>query len=98
MNNFSDIIKNEKLTLVDFYTEWCAPCKAMIPILEELKSSAEDKVTVLKIDAEKNQQISTMYQIRNVPTFFLFKNGNVLWKHSGHISLNNLKEIINQFQ
>ena len=97
MNNFSDVIKNDKLTLVDFFTEWCAPCKAMNPILENLKSSIGNKVDIVKVDAERNQDVAIQYQVRNVPTFILFKNGNVLWRKSGSISFNDLNNIINQY-
>jgi len=97
MKTFLDTIKNDTPTLVDFYAEWCSPCKSMNPILEELKSSIGNKATILKIDVEKNQQVSQQYQVRNVPTFILFKNGNILWRHSGSISLSNLNKIISQY-
>lgn len=96
MENFNDIIKSGKLTLVDFYATWCGPCKMMHPVLEQLKEDLGESIRIIKIDVDKNEAISAQYRIMSVPTFMLFKNGEALWRQSGTIRLNDFKNLISQ--
>ncbi|MDZ7758057.1 MAG: thioredoxin [Rhodohalobacter sp.] len=93
---FNDIIKGDTPVLVDFYADWCGPCKMMGPILKDLKKRLGDNINIIKIDAEKNPQAAIKYQVRGVPSLILFKNGQILWQQSGVVQAAQLEQIINQ--
>ena len=93
---FNDIINGEKPVLVDFYADWCGPCKMMNPILKDLKKSMGDAINIIKVDAEKNADAAIKYNVRGVPTLILFKNGQILWQQSGVVQAKQLEQIINQ--
>ncbi len=97
MENFNDIIKSDSLTLVDFFATWCGPCKMMHPVLEQLKDDLGESIRIIKLDVDKNENLSTQYNIQSVPTLMLFKNGDVVWRQSGAMSLNELKSLIAQY-
>lgn len=83
METFQQIINGEKPVLIDFYATWCGPCKAMSPIVEALGKELQGQARVLKIDVDKNQTLAAQYQIQAVPTFMIFKKGQVVWKKAG---------------
>ena len=91
MGKFNEIIKSSVPTLVDFYATWCGPCRAMNPVLDQLKNDMGNQIRVLKIDVDKNPDVADKFKIRGVPTFMLFKNGEVKWRQSGGMDLNTLK-------
>ena len=94
MSNFSHIINKNTLVLVDFFAEWCGPCKMMSPVLKEVKDQLGDSVTIIKIDVDKNQGLAATYQVRGVPTFLLFKNGSQIWRQSGMLQKEDLIKLI----
>jgi thioredoxin 1 len=96
MAGFNDIIRSRETVLVDFSAEWCGPCKMMKPILEELKSKMGEKVTILKVDVDKNPKVAAAYKIQGVPTLILFQNGAVTWRKSGVVQARDLQTIIQQ--
>ena len=98
MEKFNEMINGEQLTLVDFFATWCGPCKMMHPILEQLKEKMGDDIRILKVDVDKNEALSMHYRIQSVPTLLLFKKGEMLWRQSGAMSLNDLMQKISQLQ
>lgn len=96
METFSQIISGNQLVLVDFYATWCAPCKMMHPVLEQLKEKQADRLRIIKIDVDKNPSLATQYQIQSVPTLIAFREGNVLWRQSGALSLSQLIKTLDQ--
>lgn len=93
-SSFSEIIKGETTVLVDFFADWCGPCKSLAPILKDVKSDLGDSIKVIKIDVDKNQALATQYQVRGVPTMILFKNGKQVWRQSGVVPKHDLLQII----
>lgn len=97
MSKFSEIINKEEPVLVDFFAEWCGPCKMMAPILKEVKDSLGSAVSILKIDVDKNQALAAKYAVKGVPTLLLFKNGQQVWRQSGVVQKSELISIINKY-
>jgi len=93
---FTDLINGDTPVLVDFYADWCAPCRMMAPILQELKQEMGEKLTIVKIDTDRNQQVAAKYQIRSIPTLILFHKGKLLWQQPGVMPLHQLKMVIEQ--
>ena len=98
MATFAEILAKEKLVLVDFFAEWCGPCKMMAPVLKDLKTKVADKATILKMDVDKNSAMAAAYQVQGVPTLILFKNGQIVWRQSGVVSAQQLQQLIDQNQ
>ena len=97
MNKFQDIIAGDTPVLVDFFAEWCGPCKMMKPVLEELNKKMGNKIIILKIDIDKNISLSSEYRIQSVPTLVLWKQGEIIWRQSGALSLNELEQILSSY-
>ncbi len=93
---FQEIIAQDKPVLVDFFAEWCGPCKTMAPILNDLKKRVGEQASIIKIDVDKNPQVATAYQVQGVPTLILFKKGKSVWRKSGVVMVNDLEKLINE--
>ena len=97
METFKDLINAPQPVLVDFYADWCGPCKAMNPVIKEVAQSIQGKARVIKVDIDKSDEAARSYGVQAVPTFILFKNGKIVWRHSGMIDKNSLLNVIQQF-
>jgi thioredoxin 1 len=95
--SFKDLIQSEKPVLVDFYADWCGPCKAMAPALEQLSSKTGDHLKVIKINVDKNQQAAAAYQVQSIPTLILFQKGQIKWRQAGALSLGQLEAVVKKF-
>jgi len=95
MSSFNDIINKDEPVLIDFFATWCGPCKALAPVLEQVKDAVGDKATILKVDVDKNQPLAAKLNVRGVPTLVLYKNGKQLWRQSGVVPK---QEIIKQIE
>ena len=97
MSNFNELINSGKPVLVDFYADWCGPCKMMQPVLQELKSSIGDRATIVKINVDRNPEAAAAFGIQGVPTLILFRNGAVQWRQSGVVPARQLKAVIEKY-
>lgn len=93
-NRFQHIINSNKMVLVDFYADWCIPCKQVPPILKQVKVELNESLRIIKVNVDKNPLIATKYQIRNLPTVIIFKNGELIWKGMGVIDIEDIKTVI----
>lgn len=97
MEKFKDVIAGNTPVLVDFYATWCQPCRAMHPVLEEVKKTLGDKIRIIKIDIDRYQVVAEEYRIQSVPTLLLFRNGEMLWRQSGMMSKPDLLATLDPF-
>jgi thioredoxin 1 len=96
-SSFNKLISAEIPVLVDFYADWCGPCKMLAPILKQVKDQMGDAVKIVKIDVDKNQALAAKYQVRGVPTMILFKAGNLLWRQSGVLQKEDIVKILKSY-
>lgn len=96
MAGFNEIIRSGKPVLVDFFAEWCGPCKVLAPTLRQAKDKFGEKVVILKIDVDKNPAVARQFGIQGVPTLILFKDGNILWRQSGVVPLPAIVQVLEQ--
>jgi thioredoxin 1 len=94
---FSELINGERPVVVDFFAEWCGPCKAMKPILEDFKRNLGEKAVVLKVDVDKNPAAAQAYQVRGVPTLAIFKKGAIVWRQAGVVSADQLEAAVRPY-
>lgn len=97
MEKFEDIIKSEKPVLIDFFATWCGPCKMMHPVLEELHQKVGEKARIIKIDIDKNQELSAVYNVRSVPTLMIFQNGEMKWRVAGVQPIQTLEQELEKY-
>jgi thioredoxin 1 len=98
MDSFNQLINGDQPVLVDFFAEWCGPCKTMAPILQETKSKLGAAAKIVKIDIDRNQQAAAAYQVRSVPTLMLFKKGKIVWQQSGVVPAAQLIRLFEQYK
>ena len=94
MSSFNQIIQSDKPVLVDFFATWCGPCQMLAPLLKEVKANLGERISIIKIDVDKNQAVAAQYQVRGVPTMILFQNGKQLWRQSGVLSKEDIIKVI----
>jgi len=94
LGKFKNIINSSRPVLVDFYADWCGPCKQMPSILKQVKEEMRDQVRIIKVDVDRNPHIASKYQIRSIPTVMIFKNGEAKWTGQGVRSVNEIKMMV----
>jgi thioredoxin 1 len=85
MGAFNDLIQSDMPVLVDFYADWCQPCKAMSPVIQDVAKAVAGKGKVVKVNIDKNQEAARHYNVSAVPTFIIFRKGQVVWRYAGMI-------------
>lgn len=93
---FQNIIKSNKLVLVDFYSDWCIPCKQIPQILKQIKEEIDENFRIVKVNVDKNPMIATKYQIRSLPTIILFQKGEIIWTSLGIPSIDEVKSVVSK--
>lgn len=94
-NSFADTVENNEVVLIDFYADWCGPCKAIHPTLEKLAEEFDGKATIAKVNVDENPELSAQFKIRSIPTLLFFKNGEMVKGYAGLQSKNALSKDLN---
>ncbi|WP_319227770.1 thioredoxin [Draconibacterium orientale] len=94
---FKNIINCKRPVLVDFYADWCGPCKQMPAILKQVKAELKENIKIIKVDVDRNPNIASKYQIRSIPTLMLFKDGELKWSGMGVRPAHEVKSIVEQY-
>lgn len=97
MSKFSELINQPQPVLVDFYADWCGPCRTLAPILVQVASEVEGKAKIIKVNVDNNPAAAAHYNVRSVPTLLLFKNGKEVWRHSGVLPQHELIKVLGRF-
>ena len=96
-SRFIQIIKSEKPVLVDFYADWCQPCKQIQPVLKDMKNAFKENIRILKVNVDQNPLIANQFQVKSIPTLILFKSGNIKWTNEGFVPGPELAAVISRF-
>jgi len=96
-NAFTKLINTDKPVLVDFYAEWCGPCRAMPPVLKEIKNRFGDQVQVFKINVDEHTDVAAHFQVNSIPTLMIFKKGQLLWREAGVKNTSQLQQLLQQY-
>lgn len=94
---FEDLINSNKPVLIDFYADWCGPCKTLAPIIQDLKNEIGDKVRIVKIDIDANEALASKLQVMSIPTLMIYQDGKQLWRGTGLQTKQGLQNILNQY-
>lgn len=94
---FEELIASETPILIDFFAEWCGPCKVLSPTLQQLAQEEGENLRIVKIDVDRNPKLASKYKVSGVPTLMLFKKSELKWRQSGVLSLPQLKSIVQKF-
>ena len=97
-DEFNVLTKEEGIVLIDFYANWCGPCKMLAPVLEQFEEKATGEITIYKIDVDENPELCRQFNVTSIPTLLFFKNGNLIFKELGFRSLDYLMEILNKIK
>ena len=96
-HSFTKIINSEKPVLIDFYADWCGPCRMMPPVLKELKNRMGEQVQVFKVNVDQHADVASHFQVNSIPTLMIFKKGALLWRAAGVKNAAQLEQVLQQY-